>query len=67
MSEPEPVSQGEGGEEEMEGGDEPEQVSEPLDTAVDDGSTEQVGHTGILSLLLSNIDAVCVFRVRNWR
>lgn len=36
----EPVSQGEE-EGEMEG---PEQVSEPLDTAVDDGSTEQVGH-----------------------
>lgn len=44
MSEPEPISQGEedGG---VEGGGEPEQVSEPLETAVDDGSTEQVDHS----------------------
>ena len=43
MSEPEPISLGEevG---EVEGGREPEQVSEPLEAAVDDGSTEQVGH-----------------------
>lgn len=40
MSEPEPVSQGE-----LEGAGEPEQVSEPLDATVDDGGTEQVGHT----------------------
>ena len=43
MSEPEPVSQGEE-EGEVEGEGEPEQVSEPLEAAVDDGSTEQVGH-----------------------
>ena len=62
MSEPEPVSQG-GEEGEVEGGGELEQVSEPLEAVVDNGGTEQVGHN---RYAISNIDDICIFRVRNW-
>ena len=73
MSEPEPISQGEE-DGEVEGGGKPEQVSEPLETAVDDGSTEQVGHSRhdrhSINTEVSNFDDICiqchVFRVRNW-
>ena len=47
MSEPEPVSQGEEEEEEegeVEGGGQPDQIPEPLEAAVDNINTEQVGH-----------------------
>jgi hypothetical protein len=44
VSEPEPVSQGEE-DGEVEVGGELQRPSEPLETAADDGSTEQVGHS----------------------
>ena len=51
----------------MEGGAEPGQVSEPLETAVDDGSTEQVDHSSHDRHSISTEVMIFVlFRVRNW-